>query len=110
MSGSKKGCTPKLWESMIVARASELGLNAGLVLAGDKRRKYLRVRWEVIKTLMAANYSAYSIAKASGFDHTTILHANCRDLPRIPKPRRRPYLYAKKAQMVPDVAHLVAAE
>lgn len=82
---TKLGCPKTLWEREARHEAAFLNLCPGRVLAGDKRQRYVHARWYVWRKLVSRGYSANSIAKASGYDHSSVFFA-CR-----PEMRQRRY-------------------
>jgi hypothetical protein len=78
---TKKYCTPYIWEKYVRAAANAAGVDAALVLAGERDRKHTAVRWSVWRDLRARGFSFYSLGKASGYDHTSVMSACASDEP-----------------------------
>lgn len=72
---SKLGCTPTRWEREVTIAAIAADVCPVAVLAGSMRRAHAQVRWSVWRNLVKRGYSYYSIANASGFDHTSVRYA-----------------------------------
>lgn len=67
-------CPPSRWRRMASIEANSRGLCPVRLLAGDKHRVFVTARWHVWRELYVGGCSFASIARASGFDHTTIMH------------------------------------
>lgn len=71
----KLQCSKRKWERVASEEAIAAGLEPSKVLAGDRTRPYLQARWKAFQRLLDAGCSSAQIGKASGFNHTTVLHA-----------------------------------
>lgn len=73
--GAKFYCSPGKWERMARAAAVEAGLDPVRLLSGDGQRQHVTVRWRLWRQLATDGFSYLSIARASGFDHSSVIHA-----------------------------------
>ncbi len=99
--GIKLYCSPDLWCETVKEEAALSQCDHVRVLAGSRSVTYIRPRWRAIKRLVSAGYSYNSIAKASGFDHTTVRHAHLADRPAFPNRLTIPKKIRGKVQDAP---------
>lgn len=70
-----KGCSELQWQREATKAAIEAGLDPVRVMAGSRPYPYVAARWKAWRALRARGCSLHSIAKASGFNHTSVRYA-----------------------------------
>lgn len=71
----KKGCSQKRWQREVARIAAEYNIDVRSVLDRNRHIPYTKIRWEAWRSLAAEGFSMASLGTASGFHHTTIMHA-----------------------------------
>lgn len=72
--GPLKGCSPSKWRRIATEEAHASDLDPVAVMAGVRLRPHVQARWRAWGRLISDGHSYKSVAKASGFDHTTVMH------------------------------------
>jgi hypothetical protein len=72
--GIRRGCPPSKWRRIATEEAQASKLDPVAVMAGVRLRPYVQARWRAWDRLISDGHSYKSVAKASGFDHTTVMH------------------------------------
>lgn len=70
----RKQCPPSKWRRIATEEAVASNLDPVAVLAGVHLRPHVYARWRAWERLISDGHSYKSIATASGFDHTTVMH------------------------------------
>ena len=67
--------TEAQWVEVATRHAMMAGLPPGPLLGGDRKRKYVVVRWAAWREILATGrYSINGLARTSGYNHATILN------------------------------------
>jgi hypothetical protein len=72
--GHLKGCPQSKWRRIATEEAVASNLDPIAVMAGVRLRPYVQARWRAWSRLIDQGHSYKSVASASGFDHTTVMH------------------------------------
>lgn len=82
----RKACTHFRYKQAVLAATPE-GMDPREVMMGNLSYPHTCVRWKAWRRLVDLGCTYYSIARISGFDHTTIMHAYKKGEPERGRPR-----------------------